>query len=420
MKYKICDLQTFVTPDAEKMMEFHGLPETEFEFQGTIRTLLFIDCGLVRGDLNSGGHDYYQVIGRLYESADPEGEDEKHKGKLYINVYETSGSLRFEAKVERFEWHADGSFDVISQDGNRKTVAVGPDFSMKNRTAVRDTVVQKINEALALNQSGRYQEANALFREILPQVEDISTRFFCSWLIAKELLVRIKDHGSFPRHGSALYDETCKYLRIALETYDRAADYLKQDAAEDIVAFRELLKLLQRENSKDQPRAKMQQLGDAYPETLTIIRSANEIDRFMQKVGNNVEMKGPFNNGDKEMFNVMEEALSAGKQVAVQAFGPDKLLVIIGKPSSGACFIATAVFGSPFATEVVVFRQFRDEVLLRSKIGTAFVLLYYRVAPPLSLVIASSELLKKLTQKLLLKPLLKLIALKERQGHSRV
>src|ERR1041384_7784303 len=121
MKYKISDLQTFVTPDAEKMMEFHGLPETQFEFQGTIRTLLFIDCGLVRADLK--------------------GEDEKHKGKLYINVYETSGSLRFEAKVERFEWHANGSFDVISQDGNRKTVGVGPDFSLKNRTAVRDTVV---------------------------------------------------------------------------------------------------------------------------------------------------------------------------------------------------------------------------------------------------------------------------------------
>jgi len=57
----------------------------------------------------------------------------------------------------------------------------------------------------------------------------------------------------------------------------------------------------------------MQQLGDAYPETLTIIRSANEIDRFMQKVGNNVEMKGPFNNGDKEMFNVMEEGIECGQ-----------------------------------------------------------------------------------------------------------
>jgi hypothetical protein len=244
VKYKIGDLQIFVTPDAEKMMEFHGLPETFFEYPGTIRTLLFIDCGLMTGDVRSGGRDYHQVIGRMYESADPQGEDENHKGKLYVNVHETDGVMRFEPKVERFEWYPDGSFDVISPSGERKRTAVGPNFSMTDRSPLRDTLAQKFNQALGLDQAGRRPEANILFREILPAAEDISVRFVCAWSISKELLLRIRANGEFPSRGTTLYQETSHYVKVALESFDRAADYLKEDAAEDMVGFREVLKVL--------------------------------------------------------------------------------------------------------------------------------------------------------------------------------
>lgn len=244
MKYKIGDLQVFVTPDAEKMMEFHGLPETFFEYPGTIRTLLFIDCGLMTGDVGSGGRDYYQVVGRMYESADPRGEDENHKGKLYVNVHETDGGMRFEAKVERFEWHPDGSFEVFSPSGERKRVAVESNFSMVDRSPLRDTLTQKFNQALGLSQSGRMPEANVLFREILPAAEDIPIRFVCAWSISKELLLRIRANGSFPTRGTSLNQETCHYLKIALESFDHTPEYLKEDAVEDMVGFREVLKVL--------------------------------------------------------------------------------------------------------------------------------------------------------------------------------
>lgn len=244
MNYRIGDLQVFVTPDSEMMLEFIGLPDVEFEYPGIIRTLLFIDCGLMTGDVGSGGRDYYQVVGRMYESDDPEGNDEKHKGKLYISVYEPEGAIRFETKVERFEWHPDGSFDVISPSGERNRVAVGPNFSMANRSPLRDTLTQKFKQALALDQAGRMAEANILFREVLPATEDVSVRFVCAWSISNELLLRIKDHGRFPPRGSALHEESCRYLRMALESYDRAADYLKQDAAKDMITFREALQYL--------------------------------------------------------------------------------------------------------------------------------------------------------------------------------
>lgn len=244
MRYKIGDLQTFVTPDAEKMMSFRGLPDTEFDYPGTIRTLLFIDCGLMKGDVASGGRDYSQVVGRMYEASDPEGDVERHKGKLYINVYETTAGVRFEVKVERFEWHPDGSFDVVSPSGERKRVAVGPNSSMAGRSPIRDTLTQKFNQALGLDQAGRMPEANVLFREILAEADDVSVRFICAWSISKELLLTIRDHGRFPARGTRLHEETCQFLKTALESFDGAADYVKEDAAEDIVWFRKIFQQL--------------------------------------------------------------------------------------------------------------------------------------------------------------------------------
>ena len=60
-----------------------------------------------------------------------------------------------------------------------------------------------------------------------------------------------------------------------------------------------------------------------------------------------------------------------------------ELLATINK-STGACYIATAVYGSYDSDEVLVLRRFRDEILKPTKIGRKMVAFYYKYSPYLS------------------------------------
>lgn len=80
------------------------------------------------------------------------------------------------------------------------------------------------------------------------------------------------------------------------------------------------------------------------------------------------------------------------------ANNPDaiKLLIKEAKKRQGSkCFIATAAYGSPDATEVRILRNFRDEVLLHNILGRLFVHMYYLLSPSIAALVAQSPRKRK-------------------------
>ena len=71
---------------------------------------------------------------------------------------------------------------------------------------------------------------------------------------------------------------------------------------------------------------------------------------------------------------------------------------VVEAGSGGGCFIATAAYGSNMANEVVILRNFRDNVLLQTSGGRSLVKFYYEISPPIAHYIRNNKILKALTR----------------------
>ncbi len=78
----------------------------------------------------------------------------------------------------------------------------------------------------------------------------------------------------------------------------------------------------------------------------------------------------------------------------------------ITKPKSG-CFVATVCYGNYDAPEVLVLRQFRDNRLMQSYAGKAFIQCYYAVSPAVAKQVDKSPGLKRYIRKYILTPIVK-------------
>ncbi len=71
----------------------------------------------------------------------------------------------------------------------------------------------------------------------------------------------------------------------------------------------------------------------------------------------------------------------------------------------GACFIATAAYGTSSAAEIDTLRAFRDEVLLESTLGSQLVEFYYQTSPPVADFISGNSLLRTIVRELVIDPM---------------
>lgn len=78
------------------------------------------------------------------------------------------------------------------------------------------------------------------------------------------------------------------------------------------------------------------------------------------------------------------------------------------KPKSNNCFIATAAYGTPFAEEIDVLRNWRDDFLSESFLGQKFIKMYYSLSPPVANNINTSDTKKKIVR-ITLNPIVKIL-----------
>ncbi|BDA71106.1 hypothetical protein CAL7716_052720 [Calothrix sp. PCC 7716] len=81
------------------------------------------------------------------------------------------------------------------------------------------------------------------------------------------------------------------------------------------------------------------------------------------------------------------------------------------------CFIATACYGSPLASEVCLLREFRDMILQRSHLGQAFIKLYYQISPPIAEFLGCHQHWRTLVRQAMIAPLVSVVRVSKKWWH---
>ena len=77
------------------------------------------------------------------------------------------------------------------------------------------------------------------------------------------------------------------------------------------------------------------------------------------------------------------------------------IITNISKAGLSSCFIATAAYGSPWESNVLILRKFRERWLNTNGAGRFFVRIYYNLSPPVADFIAKKEWFRMVTRGLL-------------------
>jgi hypothetical protein len=106
----------------------------------------------------------------------------------------------------------------------------------------------------------------------------------------------------------------------------------------------------------------------------------SKIKNVVRKSAEDFVRAGKLDPANKFVQKQIEQVREICSKIGVSFPSPGSINAKTGKSSN--CFIATAAYGSPLATEVDILRQFRDETLRLFVAGRLFIRTYESISPP--------------------------------------
>lgn len=242
MKFVLKDLVTHVTPKTENILDLPNLSFVSFDFPHPVRTVLFIHYGSIKGQ-----NQHQEIVGRLYSSENAKETNEKHIGKLFINVFGSGQDIKYEAYCEELIWNEDGSFDIVTNDD--QVIHTTPHNDYENTDEAFDSddsdddeidevfvaANDEVIRAAKLFQKKKYVEAEEICLRLInnPDLNEIPfiVTYVSSLLV---LILSAKLGDSFPQPGTKEYKDIKKYLHLTLENYDILDEELKHELMDQL------------------------------------------------------------------------------------------------------------------------------------------------------------------------------------------
>ncbi len=252
------------------------------------------------------------------------------------------------------------------------------DTSMKEKLAV-DLGMQNVPEAICQNCLDKFSSQASQQSGKKSRREEQGQRRLNLWRSRVRLIREARDRFATKNYmGSALAYE--KYLRVLELVYETKPNDLKVMYFNNPARAKELLVIT-----------------SAYWDLARIYDRSEKFGQRMEQCAEKLGEFLPFTPSFKDLLNKIDDY----RKVAVHKKTFDNVIAL-AKKKKKRCFIATAAFESPEAPAVKVLCSFRDDVLETRWAGRTLTHIYYRLSPPVAIILDHSPRLRKFTRQALI------------------